>query len=219
MITVSCVFVHGHVAFTREYVLRLRQMVARHLSREHRFVCLTDRPHQFRDTDIETVEISPPTYGVFAWWRKLHLFDASVKQLQEDRCLYLDLDTLVLRPLEEIIDFPAAFALVPDDAPNFKGKGPRLTVKKFNSSVMVWNGGEQNALFNDFRVAVSRRLWGDQDWIGEQSKTAVAMPVEWFPRVSQCVAGPPDQARVVLCKKPKNYEAAKTIPWVKEAWQ
>jgi hypothetical protein len=194
-------------------------MVARYLSRDHSFVCLTDKPHQFKDTDIKAVEISRPMYGMFGWWSKLHLFDDSIAELQSGRCMYLDLDTLVLKTLDVVVDYPSPFALVPDDAPNFRGKMGRLTVKKFNSSVMVWNGGEQNALYNDFRVAVSHRLWGDQDWIGEKVPTADRMPLEWFPRVSQCIAAPPPAARVVLCKKPKNYEAAKEIPWVREAWQ
>lgn len=218
MITVSCVFVNGHVPFTKDYVTRLRSMVARHLSMEHRFVCLTDRPSYFKGTDICTVEIPPPTTGVFAWWRKLHLFDSSIKELQSGRCMYLDLDTLVLKSLDEIANFNAEFALVPDDAPNFHGKELRVTVKKFNSSVMVWNGGEHNDLFKDFRVSISRRLWGDQDWVGERKPEAVTMPKEWFPRLSQCLDGPTSEARVLLCKKPKNTEAARTIPWVKEVW-
>jgi hypothetical protein len=46
------------------------------------------------------------------------------------------------------------------------------------------------------------------------------MPLAWFPRVSQIEDGPvPADAKVVLCKKPKNVIAARRWPWVQEAWQ
>lgn len=218
-LTVSCVFVNGHVPFTKNYVTTLRSMVARILSVPHEFLCLTDRPHLFKNEGISTVEIPSPAYGVFAWWRKLHLFDPSIPQLQSGRCLYLDLDTLVIKDLDQIALLREPMALVADDAPSFHGKGARVTVKRFNSSVMVWDGGKYNSLFTDFKVSVSRRLWGDQDWIGERLGDAVAMPKEWFPRLSQCMVGPTPEAKVVLCKKPKNSEAIKSIPWVKKAWQ
>ena len=218
MITVACVFVRGHVPFTSEYVLKLRSMVARHLPQEHRFVCLTDRPSLFRNSSVNTVEVPSPSLGTFAWWRKLNLFDSQIEELQSGRCMYLDLDTLIFNSLVPILDFNAGFALAPDDAPNFKGKGGRVTVKKFNSSVMVWNGGEQNDLYDEFKLSVTNRLWGDQDWIGERKPEAVAMPLAWFPRLSQCPDGPTHEAKVLLCKKPKNADAARAIPWVKEAW-
>jgi hypothetical protein len=218
-LTVACVLVRGHVSYTREYVTRLYSMVKRNLQRDYIFICLTDQPKLFHSSRVTPVEIPPVIPGMYAWWSKLHLFNRQVKQLQQGRCLYLDLDSLVLRALDPVVDYAAAFALAPTpDYIKTAGKGARQIVKKFNSSVMVWNGGEQNALFDDFENRVSERLWGDQDWIGERSTTAVAMPEEWFPRVSQCLEGPTRQARVVLCKKPKNTIAAATIPWVREAW-
>lgn len=219
MVTVACLYVRGHVPFTPEYVIKLRSMVTRHLTRKHTFVCLTDRPSQFKNTGVKTIPVPPPTYGTFAWWRKLFLFNPAIGELQFGRCLYLDLDTLIFNSLDPIVDFNSDLSLIPDDAPNFKGKGRRLTVKKFNSSVMVWDGGRHNDLFYDFDFDVTERLWGDQDWIGEKKPGAVTMPIEWFPRLSQCgIDGPPESAKVILCKKPKNADAARSIPWVREAW-
>jgi hypothetical protein len=47
------------------------------------------------------------------------------------------------------------------------------------------------------------------------------MPAEWFPRLSEVVgtwpAMEPD-AKVVLCKKPKNAEAVKTLRGFAEVW-
>jgi hypothetical protein len=92
-------------------------------------------------------------------------------------------------------------------------------VKRFNSSVMVWDAGTQNHIYDRFLPGVPLRLWGDQDWIGEQCPDAEAMPVAWFPRLSELNGTRPSvEAKVVLAKKPKNIIAAKMMPWFKEAW-
>lgn len=213
MITVVCVLVKGHVPFKVEYVTKLKAMVARHLKRPHRFVCLTDRPEWFHMVDTIYVPSPRPLKG---WWSKIHLFDAL--NGFTGRVLYLDLDSLVMNALDPIVDFPAPFALVPD-AGHFQGKGELKVVKRFNSSVMVWNAGVNTSLFDGWTPDVAARLWGDQDWIGEQMPDASVMPLEWFPRLSDLghdLPGP--LAKVVLMKKPKNIIAAQLYPWVAQHW-
>ena len=128
MLTVACVFVRGHGPFTVEYVAKLRAMVAKHLSRPHRFVCLTDRPDWMPD-GVESIAVPPVPAKVFAWWAKVNLFNP-----YDDlgtRTLYLDLDTVIVDALDPIVDFPAPFALIPD-AGTFKPKTGHLVVKRFN---------------------------------------------------------------------------------------
>jgi hypothetical protein len=213
MTTVVCVWVRGHVPFTAEYVTRLYGMVDRWIDRPFRFVCLTDRPEKL-PSRISTVRIVPPR-GCKAWWTKVQLFRPTTSI--EGRVLYLDLDTLIVGPLAPILDYPAPFALAPH-AGMFQGQDGLAVVKRFNSSVMVWNAGEQAALYDSWTPIVAKRLFGDQDFIGEQCPEAAAMPAAWFPRISavQPPFGP--DAKVVLVKKPKNIEAAKRWPWFREAW-
>ena len=133
--------------------------------------------------------------------------------------LYLDLDSLIVSPLDDVIDYAAPFALAPD-AGKFQGGEGLAVVKRFNSSVMVWDA-EHAALadlYTEWKPAVARRLWGDQDWIGEQYPDAAAMPAEWFPRLSVKRETWPDSSKVVLCKVPKNAVAAKMWGWFNEAW-
>lgn len=215
MTTVVCVWVRGHVPFTLEYVVRLRSMVRRHLAREHRFVCLTDRP-QFMPEGIEGVVIPSPK-PLKGWWSKIHLFSPAVGLT--GRVLYLDLDTLVVSSLDPILDYPAPFALAPD-AGTFRPKGELQVVKRFNSSVMAWDAGVNHRLFEAWTPAVAERLWGDQDWIGEQLPEAAAMPIWWFPRLSELDGKPPSEAaKVVLAKKPKNDVAADLYPWFGQIWR
>lgn len=214
MITVVCVLVRGHVAFTPEYVTRLKSMVNR-LIPTAKFVCLTDDPDNL-PKHVDTIKILPPR-GIFAWWSKVQLFNPRLGL--SGRLFYLDLDVLLVGDLNSVIGYPAVFSLAPDGAPGFQPKGARKVVKRFNSSVMLWNAGEHAHLYEDWHPRVADRLWGDQDWIGEQSEIGAAMPAEWFPRLSEVQFPWPSEARVILCKKPKNAEAARRWDWFDKEWQ
>ena len=216
MLTVCCVWVEANVPFSVDYVTRLRSMVGRNLSRPSRFVCLTDRPHLL--TGVECIRI-PPTDGRYGWWSKLEAFNHA--NGLRGRCLYLDLDTLIMANLGPIADFGASFALIPH-AGTFVPKNGLATVPRFNSSVMVWDAGckETRDLYSSWTPAVAQRLWGDQDFIAERAPYAATMPIEWFPRLSQIGSEQiPPSAKVILCKRPKNVEAAKQYAWVREVWQ
>lgn len=214
MITVCCVWVKGQVNYSPEYVERLEMMVRRWmLGKEHSFVCLTDRPWELKAVD--TIPIAGPG-KLKGWWSKVRLFDSAL--MLTGRILYLDLDTLIVGPLGPILDYPSSFALAPTGG-TFEGKGNLKVVKRFNSSVMVWDAGVNYRLFDDWTPSVAARLWGDQDWIGEQFPSAACMPAEWFPRISELGTEPPSkEAKVVLVKTPKNEEAAKRWPWFEKAW-
>lgn len=214
MLTVTCVFVQGEYPYTVEYVTRLRAMVARWIDRAFRFVCLTDQPWLF--SDVETIPITK-LHG-FAPWSKLHLFNP--ERQWEGRVLYLDLDSLIVAPLAPIIDAPASFAITDDSLakPRAYDAFGRSIVRRFNSSVMAWDGGTHTSLFIDWTPDVADRLSGDQDWIGEQLPKAYAMPRAWFPRISEVTTPFPVDAKVVLVKQPKNMIAAATWPWFAQAW-
>lgn len=214
MTTIVCVWMQGHVSYPVRYVDRLAGMVRKHMDRPYRFVCLTDRPRQV-PRGVEAIAI-PNLLPLFAWWSKLQCFNAALPLT--GRCLYLDLDTVIARSLAPILDYPAPFALIPHTG-RFEGKNGRAVVKRFNSSVMVWNAGEQRALFDTWSPAVAERLWGDQDHIGEQAPDAATFPAEWFPRLSAVKAGPPTDAKVILAKTPKNEQAARLYPWFNKLWR
>lgn len=219
-LVIACVLVRGHVNFTPEYVFKLRNM-AKRCAPEHEFVCLTDQPENL--PGIECVAISTPR-DMYAWWAKLELFNKSHAKLRDCRILYLDLDVLLVDQVDAILECsPSLMAIVPDGAPNFMGKDGLKVVKRFNSSVMCWRAGDYDYLYDEWTPDVAKRLWGDQDWLGEKLELARLMPLEWFPRLSQITQkGNVDRvmkhAKVVLCKRPKNTAAAKQWPWFRKAW-
>jgi hypothetical protein len=213
MLTVACVWVHGHLPYRVDYVTRLHAMARRWITRPFAFVCLTDMPD---DVPKGVTAIPVPSPGnLKGWWSKVELF---APRRFGGRVLYLDLDTLIVAPLDPILDYPAQFALAPH-AGTFNGKGGLQVVKRFNSSVMVWDAGTQDDLFRHWSPSVAAVLWGDQDYIGLMSNDGVAMPAGWFPRLSE-IAWPnvPESSKVVLCKKPKNLEAVKSLKGFAEAW-
>lgn len=221
-LTVACVFVQGPYPYTAEYVYRLRSMVRRYLARPFTFVCLTDRPEML--PGIQTIRIastlgSPESVG---YWTKLRLFDRSIGLT--GRVLFLDLDVLIVSDLSPIVDQPAPFTITADE---LVGQRPmidadrhgRMVIRRFNSSVMVFDAGCASDLFDRWTAAASARLSTDQDWIAEQRPHAATMPCDWFPRISLVQPPWPDEAKVVLCKKPKNHEAAERWPWFAQAWR
>ncbi len=217
-VTVLCLLVHGEYPFTPDYVRRLHKMVTRYCDRPFKMYCFTDQPDAMPD-GVEPITITkfPDCYAL---WNKLQCFNPA--HGFTGRMLFLDLDVLIVSSLAPIIDYPADFALTEDifakeRANDLIYKGRRL-VRKFNSSVMVWNGGEQSHLFTDWTHDVSMLYSTDQDFAGAMCPTAEAMPSVWWPRISQVRPPWPIEAKVILCKKPKNHLAIKQWPELNQWW-
>jgi hypothetical protein len=219
-LTVACLFVQGEYPYTTEYVWRLYDMVLRWAGRDFRFVILTDQPDHVDFQEFHTVGIQK--LPGLAYWSKLELFNPA--RDWTGRVLYLDLDTAIVGPLDPIIDVPHRFAITSDppdpDRPRTHDRFGRLIVRRFNSSVMVWNAGAHPELYTDWTPAVAERLSGDQDWIAEQLPGAATLPRGWFPRISECATLAPSAAKVVLVKHPKNHLAVDhpRWPWLRQYW-
>lgn len=219
-LTICCLLVRGeYVGYSPEYVRRLKAMADRFCSRPFRFVCLTDQPEAM-PSDVEAIPIER-FVGCHAYWSKLQLFDP--RHGWTGRMLYIDLDSLIVAPLDPIIDFPAEFALTEDAFVlerahiNTDRYGRRL-VRRFNSSVMVWDGGTQTDLFTKWTPAAAEQMSTDQDFIGDRAPDAKGMSLAWFPRASRVQPPWPAEARVVMAKKPKGFQACEKWPWFNEAW-
>jgi hypothetical protein len=213
-LTVACVWVRGNVPFTADYVLKLRRMVGRHLAAPHRFVCLTDQPDELPGVECSPV---PTPQDMFGWWSKMHLFEPG---RLSGRVLYLDLDTVVLGSLDDLLIGNSSLTLIPP-AGDFAGRGMMRTVRRYNSSVMCFWAEDCGDLWEQWRPELTRELWGDQDFIGLARPSAGTWRLSWFPRLSEVVRDPSlaREARVLLCKKPKNHLAAALHPIVRDNWR
>ena len=114
-----------------------------------------DKPYEFACLD------DSPFPG---FWAKISLFEPG---RFEGRVLYLDLDVTVVSDLHPIATYDASFVAIQDWL--------RPTI---NSSVMAWDAGVADHIFENFTDDVMERLRGDQDWITEQID-ADTFPPTW----------------------------------------
>ena len=136
-------------------------------------------PHDF---SLITVSDKP------GFWAKIDLFQPG---WCKNRTLYLDLDVTIVGSLDEIVEFPHQFASIKDY------QYPLL----MNSSVMVWDAGAGDAIYNNFRPAVMEKFHGDQGWISHTMPGAARFPPAWCVSYRQSVQSTgivPDDARVVV---------------------
>lgn len=98
------------------YVNNLARGVRRHLTRPHRFICFTDDAAGL-DDGIEALPLPdlglPPGHGDTRW-RKLALFRRDLAGLS-GTALFLDLDLIVVGPLDPFFDLPGPFHIIRDD--------------------------------------------------------------------------------------------------------
>lgn len=130
------------------------------------------------------------------FWAKISLFEPGRFQ---GRILYLDLDVTVTGPLDDLALFPAPFVAVRD----FINPG-------LNSSVMAWDAGIADHVYERFTPDVMTRLHGDQNWITEQMPDAAKFPLGWCVSYRGSVQPRnrvPKSARVIIWHgRPKPWE-------------
>lgn len=213
--TLVCLLIRGNQPYTSDYVAKLQSMVRRHTTKPFKTVCLTDGSFDL-PPDVMPIIITPSPGR--AWWSKLQMFRLCMPFT--GRVLYLDLDVLVVGGLDEIIDYPADFAIAPCSAVGWKGRGAKRAVKRYNSSVMVFDAGSRPQFFSNFTIEDTRILWGDQDLLGRMSPNEKTFPPEWTVRLSQ---GNPDtwhaETKIVLSIHEKPHVAVTKYPWFAEYWR
>ena len=171
-ITVLCVRFGNK--YSREYVERLRNMVARHLTVPYEFACLTDDQH-----DIAGVRkiYQPNANYSKGWWHKVHMFDSSLPL--KGRILYMDLDVVIHANIDKLAGYHNnSFIGIHDFNRKFFPSWNYL-----NSSVLAWTHGTQSYIYDQFKQKPSdaQRLQGDQDWIWKLSKDRMRFwPREWI---------------------------------------
>lgn len=231
-ITVACVLKSGG-RYNAEWVRKLRDAVARHLTLPYRFVCLSD-------VDVPCERI-PLLYDwpllarqrghdhdwtvAPAWWSKLELFRPG---LFSGAVLYIDLDSIVIGPLDRIVSYPHQFTMAHDP----------WNRDHLCSTAMAWTG-DHSFLFDAFMEdpgGIARRYdvdepkngrIGDQAFIEDQFR-AFDFKVGTFREVVgrnavvsykvDCREGPPNDASIVALHGNPKQDQLGHIGWVTAAW-
>jgi len=171
-VTVLCV--RYGTKYGREYVERLRNMVARHLTIPYEFVCLTDDPRPIEG--VRTLYQQSSGYNRM-WWQKVHMFDPTLDI--SGRILYLDLDVIIGNDMNKLVtNLDDKFMGILDFNRKF-----HPSWKYLNSSVMSWMHRSQTDIWTKFieNKQNAQRMQGDQDWIWHCAKNRITFwPKEWI---------------------------------------
>jgi hypothetical protein len=215
MIAVACV--RSGTKYSVEYVERLRSMVARYLPQEHRFICLTDQPDQIAGVEM----IDCLHLGWHGWWLKMGLFDPDLRG--PDRCLYFDLDTVIIDDLTPLAEWGGEFGI----CRNFtKLAGHPTWPCNYGSCVMSLAPGFGRDIYRRFSADpqgwVRRCPHGDQQAIEKLYPRAEYLqdrvPPGYFVGRRDFNSHRPKAAAVMIFAgrhKPHNTPHR----WLKEAWQ
>jgi hypothetical protein len=174
MLNVICLK-HG-TKYGADYVNKLRNMVARHLTIDHRFVCLTDDTSQIsRGIDIIDLPNDPQVSG---WWWKPYIFKKGLFP-KGDTNLFFDLDMVIVNSIDKLATYmPDRFVGLQD-----VGRVYRKFPEKLGSAVMKWPSGEYSNIWEDMVADFTRvkRMHGDQDWIWSLYKDEIVFfPEQWI---------------------------------------
>lgn len=209
-LTVLCVLRSGG-DYTPEYVRKLRDGVAKHLTIPHRFVCLSDVP-----VPCERIEMQHDWPG---WWSKIEMFRPGVIT---GPTLYLDLDTIITGNLNQVASIPYDFAMLNIRAKDIKiGNSGAMWFRKPFPHVYE-RFAQKPRHWIDYHVANAHdRYMGDQAFISDSfddiPKLHHALPGFFlsykYDRLQERV--PKDCSVVCFGGKPRPHEAG---GWVKQAW-
>lgn len=155
--------------FGAEQVTVLRNMVRRHYTAPHRFICVTDRPKDIAP-DIETVPLwdefsnipNPHGKGNPSCYRRLRAFSAEIEAVFGKRFVSVDLDTVICGDLAPVFDFPEDFRIW----------GETDVRSHYNGSLWGMTAGARRQVYEKFDPKTSPKehhragkFGSDQGWI------------------------------------------------------
>ncbi len=209
MLHICCI--RAGEAFSPDYVLLLKDMIARNLEGGFvaRFVCFTDRPFELEGSGIETAPLPADLPG---WWSKLALFREGLFPAG-DRVLFFDLDTVITGAIDRLAAYKGEFGILQDF---YRPLG-------LQSSVMAWEAGKHSDIWETFKRAGCPMddPGGDQAWIERcyskgRERLQIAFP-GMFVSYKQTRGIPSDAAVVVFHGRPRPHEV--TEGWVPKVWK
>jgi hypothetical protein len=110
------------------------------------------------------------------WWNKIHMFRDDIGL--EGRVLFMDLDVVIFRNIDEFWDFEGdAFVIIQD----FN----RCRIKNYhvrNSSVMKFNAGQEVHIWKEFKQNTQQiisKYRGDQDYMTAKYRNGPIWPRDW----------------------------------------
>jgi hypothetical protein len=173
MVNVICI--KWGTRYGADYVNKLYHMVRRNITRDFRFVCLTDD-----SSGVEpTVEILPipdlfvPAKKAVSPWRKLVLFSPKLGDLS-GKTLFLDLDVAIVDNIDAFFDFSEKFTIIENWSQKGQGVG--------NSSVYCFEIGQHTEVLSYYEThhdEVLKKYKNEQIYLSKKIGDIAYWPSSW----------------------------------------
>lgn len=115
--------------YSSDYVNRLYSMIQRNFSLDHNFICFTDNPKEIN----KNIEIKLLPTLLEGWYNKLYLFKEG---LMKGKVIYFDLDTIILKNIDELANYQGDLALLNDFNNNTLATG--IMIWKAEKNYKIW---------------------------------------------------------------------------------
>lgn len=191
------------------------QLLAEHFFHYKNTYCLLDKAQ--RKMDLLFCYVLPMPYIDWgSWWSKMNLFCPNIDYLRP--FLYLDLDTAVMTPVENIFPkgrYRDGFIMLRDFRSKLPASGVMWFPKESDKVKRIWQEWIKNPAQH------IKKYRGDQDFIGSILKP----DYYWQDIMDGMVSFKPggnwrkrlegDEKTISFHGRPKIWEAAKSVEWVK----
>jgi hypothetical protein len=151
-------------------------MCKRHSTVDYEFHCITDDPTGL-DPHIKVINL-PNDPWIKTWWSKLWMFNKDFPLT--GNVLFFDLDVIVFRNIDNLFNYNEGKFMIIRDFNRCRIPDWKLS----NSSVMRWQPGKLNYLWDEFVSnpgAVMQQNHGDQDWITKRASSDINhWPDDWI---------------------------------------
>jgi hypothetical protein len=169
MINIVCFNWGNYSGSGQQCVETLYSMVARNITYDvaYRFICFTDDQAAYK-APIQTRHLTLDLKGHL---NKLHLFKENLFS-SDDLVLFLDINTLIVGPLDFIFQYTGSFAILRDFfQPN-----------TYNTAVMLWRGDYNTSIWGSYRDAGFPKILGDEEaWIEKNAPVNIEILQDIFP--------------------------------------
>lgn len=213
-----------------EYVNRLFAGFKRHTTIPFNFHCFTeDSSGIVPGVIIHTL----PFNNLEGWWNKLYLFSREIALT--GRVFFVDLDTLIVGNVDQIISQDTGFVVLQD----FYKAVKDINTTRIGSGLMSFEAHKHSHIWEEFMkrpqsIIAETRPYGDQNWIEVQQLDRIywqkLFPGQIVSFKAHCSSGLPTDARIVcyhgipsipdsITKTTKAQgKLFQPAPWVADHW-
>ncbi|MDZ4241921.1 MAG: class I SAM-dependent methyltransferase [Candidatus Omnitrophota bacterium] len=199
------------------YVNILEAMARRNVHKTpYDFVCFTDDPEGI-DSGIRT---EPLPYDAPGWWGKMGLYMKKISGIHTKRLLFLDLDTVIAGPLDDLLNYPGEYVLAKDWPTGAWPTGSKKDRQGQTSAILIEVGSRTYIWDQYWRAGhPTDAQFGDQEWITKEFPSSMTLLPESLVQSYKLhrLAGqvPPACSVIMFHGTPKPPDCG---GWVKDYW-